>query len=216
MNGFACAEPRKLAPRRVTVATDNPTTRLADILAFSQNIRLSCTPVLTAYARNHALASVAASLADVHLCPWLALLESGGRPTMSVYQRQTGSDWRAVKRGAFDPRQTSRDVGSCDALGDTADVTESSVLSCECTDQAEFCSAFAFLATLRRLEPGPPSHSDRPRAMATVGTGSRHAGGRAKKGRCAMSNSDWIRAASQCWPFHPNRHRGRAIRPSLC
>jgi hypothetical protein len=62
MNGFACAEPRRLAPRRVAVATDNPTTRLADILAFSQNIRLSCRPVLTAYAGNHALASVAGSL----------------------------------------------------------------------------------------------------------------------------------------------------------
>jgi hypothetical protein len=37
MNGFACAEPRRLALRRVTVTTDNPTIRLADILAFSQN-----------------------------------------------------------------------------------------------------------------------------------------------------------------------------------
>src|SRR5882672_8282670 len=74
MNGFPCAEPKRLALRRIAVATDNPTACLADILAFSQNIRLSCRPVWTAYARNHALASLAASLADVHLCPLLAPL----------------------------------------------------------------------------------------------------------------------------------------------
>jgi len=71
MNGFADAEPKRLALSRIAVATDNPTACLADILAFSQNIRLSCRPVLTAYALNHALASLAASLADVHLCPLL-------------------------------------------------------------------------------------------------------------------------------------------------
>jgi hypothetical protein len=69
MNGFADAEPKRLALSRIAVATDNPTACLADILAFSQNIRLSCRPVLTAYALNHALASLAASLADVHVCP---------------------------------------------------------------------------------------------------------------------------------------------------
>jgi hypothetical protein len=40
--------------------------------------------------------------------------------------------------------QTSRDVGSCAALGGTADVTESSVLSYEYTDQAEFRCGFCF------------------------------------------------------------------------
>ena len=49
--------------------------------------------------------------------------------------------------GAFPgltPRQTSRDVGSCAALGGTADVIESSVLSYEYTDQAEFRCGFCF------------------------------------------------------------------------
>src|SRR5260370_9752483 len=72
MNGFAYAEPKRLALSRIAVATDNPTACLADILAFSQNIRLSFRPVLTASRLNHALASLAASLADVRLCPLLA------------------------------------------------------------------------------------------------------------------------------------------------
>jgi hypothetical protein len=79
MNGFADAEPKRLALSRIAVATDNPTACLADIMAFSQNVRLSCRPVLTAYALNHALASLAASLADVHLCPVLARLRHAGR-----------------------------------------------------------------------------------------------------------------------------------------
>src|SRR5712691_2281052 len=46
--------------------------------------------------------------------------------------------------------------------------------------------------------------------MATVGAGSRHAGGRAKMERCALSNGDWIRAAANANAFSWTRHAAAA------
>jgi hypothetical protein len=63
-------------------------------------------------------------------------------------------------RVEIDPRQALPDVRSCAALG-AADRTESNVLSCAYTDQAEFDCGFCLLAALRRLEPGPNPAIDR-------------------------------------------------------
>src|SRR5712691_8562312 len=46
--------------------------------------------------------------------------------------------------------------------------------------------------------------------MATVGAGSRHAGGRAKMERCTLSNGDGIRAAANAIAFSRTRHAAAA------
>jgi hypothetical protein len=88
-------------------------------------------------------------------------------------------------------------------------MTESSVLITSKRTKPSSTAAFAFVAALRRLEPGPQV-SNRPRAMATVGAGSRHAAGRAKMGRRAVSNGDWIRTAANAVAFIRTRYAAAA------
>jgi hypothetical protein len=89
-------------------------------------------------------------------------------------------------------------------------MTGSRILSYGYTDQVEF--RCGFLVAPRHFSPGP-SQSNRPRAMATVGAGSRHAGGRAKMRRCVLSNGDWMKGAANAVAFIRTRHAAAAKDP---
>jgi hypothetical protein len=134
------------------------------------------------------------------------------RPAVSALWSLLGD--KQTSRGqptsvAIDPTQTSSDVGSCAALGGTADMTESSVLSYESTDQVEFRCGFP--RSPAPPQPGPKSQQ----STASNGHGRRgltSRGGRAKMGRCVLLN-DWIRAAANAVAFIRTRHAAAAKDP---
>jgi hypothetical protein len=128
------------------------------------------------------------------------------RPAVSALWSLLGD--KQASRGrpisvAIDPTQTSSDVGSCAALGGTADMTESSVLSYESTDQVEFRCGFP--RSPAPPQPGPKSQQ----STASNGHGRR---GLTSRGQSCEDGALRLakrldKGSRQCCRVHPDQTR---------